>query len=113
MSISQALGRISLVSLLACASYAAEKRDWKEGVLVGKETISADHYQYVLSDGTYRYTIQYAAPIKAPLRHTLKFVLEGERLILVDSDGKERPSHVEQQERLIYDPFLPLKLPPK
>jgi hypothetical protein len=99
-------GRVALALVLALSTYAAEKRDWKEGLLVRKDVISAapPRYEYIVSDLTFRYTIQYDMPVKALPRHRVKFVIETDRFILLDTDGTERPSHIEKRERVIYDP---------
>src|ERR1035441_5004801 len=36
------------------------------------------------------YTVQYEQPIKAPIHRPIKFVIEKDRLMLLDADGKER-----------------------
>jgi hypothetical protein len=100
-------GRVALSLVLAFSLYAAEKRDRKEGLLVHKDVIgspASPRYEYIVSDLTIRYTIQYDTPVKALPRQRVKFVIEKDRFILLDTDGTERPSHIEKRERVIYDP---------
>ena len=49
------------------------------------------------------YTVQYEQPIKAPIHRSIKFVIEKDRLILLDADGKERSAHIDKRERVLQD----------
>jgi hypothetical protein len=108
MGISKPIARTALLFLIATFTYAAEKRDWKQGRLVSVEAITSPdkgerRYECVVSDITFSYTMQYEHPIKAPVHRPIKFVIEQDTLILLDADGKERPAHIEKRERVFLD----------
>jgi hypothetical protein len=94
--------------LIATLTYAAEKRDWKQGTLVSVETITTPNkgerrYECVVSDITFSYTVQYDHPIKAPVHRPVKFAIEKDTLVLLDADGKERSTHSAKRERVLLD----------
>src|ERR1700730_12209905 len=94
--------------LIATLTYATEKRDWKQGTLTSVETTTrADkgerRYECVVSDGAFSYTMESQHPIKAPAHRPIKFVIEKDKPILLDADGKERPAHIEKRERVFFD----------
>jgi hypothetical protein len=97
--------------LIATLTYAAEKRDWKQGRLISVDTTTTSEngerrYECVVSDGTFSYTMEYEHTIKAPIHGPIKFVIQtiNDTLILLDADGKERPAHIEKRERVFIDP---------
>lgn len=106
MGIHKPVVRTALLLISAALTYAADKRDWKEGRLVSMETVE-HRYRCVVSDGVYSYTMEYESPIKAVVRRPVKFVIEKEQFILLDADGKERSARIEKRERVIYDPPEP------
>jgi hypothetical protein len=108
MGISKQIARTALLLFIAALTYAAENRDWNQGRLVSVEAITTPgkgerRYECVVSDITWSYTVQYEQPIKAPIHRPIKFVIEKDRLILLDADGKERSAHIDKRERVLQD----------
>ncbi len=104
----QHIARTALFLFIATLTYAAENHDWKQGRLVSVEAVTSPdkgerRYEYVVSDITFSYTVQYEHPIKAAVHRPIKFLIEKDTLILLDADGKERPAHIEKRERVFYD----------
>jgi hypothetical protein len=71
MGISKHIAPTALLLFIVTLTYAAEKRDWKQGRLVSVEAITSAakgerRYECVVSDITFSYTMQYEHPIKAP-----------------------------------------------
>ncbi len=64
-------------------------------------------YQCVVSDDVYSYTVEYQDPIKTVAHRPVKFVIEKDQFILLDSDAKERPARIEKRERVLSDPPYP------
>src|ERR1035441_5208186 len=58
MGISKPVAQTALLLISAALTYAADKRDWKEGRLVSVETVE-HRYQCVVSDEVYSYTMEY------------------------------------------------------
>jgi hypothetical protein len=106
MGIDKTVTRTVLLLFIAALTYAADKRNWKEGTLVSMEAIE-HRYQCVVSDGVYSYTVEYQDPIKAVVHRPVKFVIEKDQFILLDSDGKERWGRIEKRERVLVDPPEP------
>ena len=106
MGISKPVAQTALLLISAALTYAADKRDWKEGRLVSVETVE-HRYQCVVSDEVYSYTMEYENPIKAVVHGPVKFVIEKEQFILLAADGQERSARIEKRERVIYDPPEP------
>jgi hypothetical protein len=108
MGISKHIAQTALFLFIVTLTYAAEKRDWKQGRLVSVETITTPEkgerrYECVVSDITFSYTVQYDHPIKAAVRRPIKFVIENDTLILLDEDGKEQRARIEKRERVFLD----------
>jgi len=109
MGIGKACAPAALL-LVATVVFAAEIRGWKHGRLVSVEAIASPdkderRYECVVSDGTFSYTVEYERPIKAPTNRPIRFVVERikDTLILLDADGKERQTHIEKRERVLFD----------
>jgi len=118
MGISTHIAQTGLLLSIATLTYAAEKRDWKQGTLVSVETITSEkgerRYECVVSDITWSYTVRYEQPIKAAVHGPLKFVIEKDTMIILDADDKERSAHIEKRERVLLDsPDRLLPRPPK
>jgi hypothetical protein len=102
-----------LIATLANATEQRVWKYWKQGRLVSVDTTTTDdkerHYECVVSDGTFSYTVEYERPIKAPAHRPIRFVIERikDTLILLDADGKERPGHIEKRDRVLFDPPKP------
>src|ERR1035438_6879154 len=108
MRTSRPVVRIALALFIATVLLAAKERDWKQGRLVSVETVTSPgkserRYECVVSDITWSYTVQYEQPINAPIHRPIKFVIEKDRLILLDADGKERSAHIDKRERVLQD----------
>ena len=106
MGISKHIAQTALFLFIVTLTYAAEKRDWKQGTLVSVDTPDRDtehHYECVVSDGVYQYTLVYQHPIKTPVHRPVKFVIEKDTFVLLDADGKERSAHIEKRERVFFD----------
>lgn len=93
--------------LLLLPVQAAKKRDWKQGALVSVDSITipigphrvAHRYNCVVADGAFLYTVEYEDPLKAVVHDPIRFVIEKDWLVLLDSDGKERSARIEKRER--------------
>jgi len=64
MGINKPIARTALLLFIATLTYAAEKRDWKQGTFVSAGiTTTPDkgvqRYECVISDGTFLYTLEY------------------------------------------------------
>jgi hypothetical protein len=107
MGISKHIAQTALLLFIATLTYAAEKRDWKQGTLISVDTTTTRdgerRYECVVSDGTFSYTMEYEHPIKAPVHRPIKFVIEKDTLVLLDADGKERLARIEKRERVLFD----------
>ena len=107
--------RIALLAFITTFQYAAEKRDWREGTLVSVDTTTTSdkgerRYECVVRDVSFSYTMEYQHSINAPVHRPIKFVIEKDTLILLDSNGKERPAHIERRERIFNDAPSPPRL---
>ena len=108
MAMRVALLLMVLFSTLSTSLLPASKRDWKQGTLVSIDMMTipmtpkrvAHRYQVVVSDGEYLYTMEYEKPIKVAVHDSVKFVIDKERMILLDADDKERSTRIEKRERL-------------
>jgi hypothetical protein len=108
MGISTNIAQTTFLLSIATLTYAAEKRDWKQGRLVSVEAVTSPdkgerRYEYVVSDVTFSYTVQYEHPIKAAVHRPIKFVIENDTLILLDADGKDQRARIEKRERVFVD----------
>src|SRR5580693_5548904 len=98
MAIRRSLARITSLLFLATVAYPAAKRDWKQGTLVSVDTPNSEHsYEYVVSDQVFTYTMDFERPIKAPVHASLKFVVEKDTFVLLDTDGAERSAHMKKR----------------
>src|SRR5580698_6233135 len=103
MSIRRPLAVIASLLFLALAHPAA-KRDSKQGTLVSIDTPNSEHsYEYVVSDQVFTYTTDFECPIKAPVHASLKFVVEKDTFVLLDTDGAERSAPMKKRERVAMD----------
>lgn len=83
------------------------KREWRDGELLavdikdfhtGKRRL--DHrYLCTIADADMHYVVEYDKPLKAAVHDRVKFTVDKDRLIIVDSDRKERPARIEKRER--------------
>jgi hypothetical protein len=104
MGIRRPLAWIASLLFLATLAYPAAKRDWKQGTLASGDTPNTEHrYEYVVSDRVYLYTMEYEYPIKTAVHASLKFVIEKDTFVLLDTDGTERSAHIEKRERVLVD----------
>jgi len=93
------LSWVALLSLAASFQLAAEKPDWNEGTVDSSQKYrtkgGSPRYQYVICVGNCdrHYIIQYTTPIRARRRDSVKFRVDADRFIMLDIDGKKRPSH--------------------
>lgn len=89
---------LALLALFAGSQFAADTRDWNEGAVNSIQKYRTEtgslRYQYVICVGNCErhYIIQYNTPIKAHRRDSVKFTVDGDRFIVLDIDGKKRPS---------------------
>jgi hypothetical protein len=88
---------------------AAKKREWKNGTLVSVEVTETanetgilvwHHYICTVTDGELNYVAQYEKPLKAIVKDSVKFVVDAGKLIISDTDGKERSAHLWKRERV-------------
>ena len=95
---------VCFAALIASLLLAAKERDWKQGTLSSVDVTANHRYECVISDGILLYTLEYEQPLKTPAHNPVKFVIEKDSLILLDSDGQERAAHIEKRERVLLDP---------
>ncbi len=99
-----------MVAILFPIAWAAvaKKREWKTGTLVAievTETANATglliwhRYICTVTDGALNYVAQYKEPLKAIVKDPVRFVIEGDNLIILDADGKERAATLWKRER--------------
>ena len=89
-----------------------ENTIWNQGTLVSVDMMTipvtprkvTHRYQCVVSDGTYLYTLEYEEPLKAAVHDPVKFMIEKDRFVLLDADGKKRSTRIEKRERVLLDP---------
>jgi hypothetical protein len=78
--------------------FAAEEHDWNEGSVSSIEKyrtkVGSTLHQYVISvgRGELQYTIQCGTPLKVHRQDSVKFRVDGQRLVVFDTDGKKRQS---------------------
>ena len=83
------------------------RKEWKEGQLLsveikdfetGKHHI--DHRPHcTVADGDIHYVVEYEKPLKVAVHDIVKFVVDKDNLIILDSDRKERSAKIEKRER--------------
>jgi hypothetical protein len=96
-----------IAALILSLLLAAKERDWKQGTLKSVDLTADNHYECVISDGVLLYAVEYEKPLKTPPHNPIKFVIEKDSLILLDSDGQERATRIEKRERVLLDPTRP------
>ena len=88
---------------------AAKKREWKNGTLVSVEVTETanetgilvwHHYICTVTDGELNYVAQYEKPLKTIVKDSVKFVVDAGKLIISDTDGKERSARLWKRERV-------------
>jgi hypothetical protein len=102
-------GATLLLSAVAVLSMAADKRQFVSGTVISIDVITipetpkkVDHrYTCVVSDGTYAYSVEYEKPLKAAVHDPVKVLVEKNKIVILDSDGKERSARIEKRERLV------------
>jgi hypothetical protein len=94
-------------ALIASLLLAARERDWKQGTLTSVDATANHRYECVISDGILFYTLEFEKPLKTAANSPVKFVIEKDSLILLDSDGQERAAPIEKRERVLLDPGKP------
>jgi len=76
--------------------FAAEKHDWNEGSVSSIENYrtkaGSPLHQYVIfvGRGELQYTVQCGTPLKVHRRDSVKFRIDGQRFVVLDTDGKKR-----------------------
>ena len=96
-----------LLALLPLTLFAAKM--WKEGHLLSVEIKDfetgkhrLDHrYLCIVADGDMRYVVEYEKPLKAAVNDPVRFVIEKDNLIILDTDRKERSARIEKRERAV------------
>lgn len=59
-----------------------------------------DHrYVCTISDVDLLYYVEYEKPLKAPVHDSVRFVIDKDDIIVLDSDNKERKGRIEKRER--------------
>jgi hypothetical protein len=85
------------------------KQEWREGQLLSVEIKDfetgkhhLDHrYICTVADGDMQYVVEYEKPLKSAVHDTVKFMVDKDNLIILDSDHKERPARIEKRERAV------------
>jgi hypothetical protein len=98
---------VYFAALIASLLLAAKERDWKQGTLKSVDATANHRYECVISDGVLLYTLEYEHPLKTAAHKPVKFLIEKDSLILLDSDGLERAAPIEKRERVLLDPTKP------
>ena len=98
---------VYFAALIASLLLAAKERDWKQGTLKSVDVTANHRYECVISDGILLYTLEYEKPLKTSAHNPVKFVIEKDSLILLDSDGQERAVRIEKRERVLLDSQRP------
>lgn len=98
---------VYFAALIASLLLAAKERDWKQGTLTSVDATADHRYECVIYDGILLYTLEYEKPLKTPAHSSVKFVIEKDSMILLDSDGQERAAPIEKRERVLLDPTRP------
>jgi hypothetical protein len=105
MDLSKLIGWAIPLLLIAPLTYAAEERDWKQGSLISVHTLlphyqvaNETRYQYVVCDEDYSYTVVFKRPLRTGIRDRLKFVIDGDNLIVLDPNGNECPAPITKRE---------------
>jgi hypothetical protein len=96
-----------IAALILSLLLAAKERDWKQGTLKSVDLTANYRYECVISDGVLLYTLEYEKSLKTAAHNPVKFVIEKDSLILLDSDGQERATRIEKRERVLLDPTRP------
>jgi hypothetical protein len=94
--------------LLAAAPIALiAKKEWRDGELVSvdiKDFETGKHHldhRYVctIQDGDMLYVVEYEKPVKVAVHDHVKFAVDKDSLVLLDTDRKERSARIEKRER--------------
>ena len=83
------------------------RKEWKDGELVSVEIKDfetgkhhLDHrYLCTVEDADMLYYVEYEKPLKAAVHDHVKFAVDKDKLVIVDSDRKERSARIEKRER--------------
>jgi hypothetical protein len=83
------------------------RKEWRDGRLeaveikdfeTGKHHV--DHrYVCTVADGDLLYYVEYEKPLKVAVHDPVKFIIDKDDLIILDSDNKERKAKIEKRER--------------
>ncbi len=83
------------------------RKEWRDGQLLsveikdfetGKHHI--DHrYLCTVADGDMHYIVEYEKPLKLAVHDPVKFFIDKDNLVILDSDRKERSARIEKRER--------------
>jgi hypothetical protein len=85
------------------------RKDWKEGQLLSveiKDMETAKHhldhrYLCTIADGDMHYVVEFEKPLKVAVHDPIKFVIDKDNLIILDTDRKERSARIEKRERAV------------
>lgn len=83
------------------------RKEWREGQLLSVEVKDfergknhIDHrYVCTVAAGELLYTVEFEKPLKAIVHEPVKFAIDKDKLIILDSDRKERSATIEKRER--------------
>ena len=99
--------RTACLFLAALPAVLLGKKDWRDGELIavdikdfetGKHHL--DHrYLCTIQEGDMIYVVEYEKPVKAAVHDRIRFAIDKDNLVLMDSDRKERSARIEKRER--------------
>jgi hypothetical protein len=103
------LRRRALYLLAAVPMALFARKDWRDGQLLSVEIKDfetgkhhLDHrYICTVADGDLHYVVEYEKPLKVAVHDTVKFAVDKDNLIILDSDRKERSAKIEKRERAV------------
>lgn len=87
---------------------AARNREWRDGQLMGvemkdfmtgKKNNHLEHrYLCAVSDGKLIYMVELEKPLKVPVHDNVRFFIDKDNLVILDSDGKQRQAKIQKRE---------------
>jgi hypothetical protein len=100
--------QLAVILPIAVVAFAAG-HDWIDGTLismevrqynVGKYARTVDHHLYTIQAPDLQYVVDFGThKLKTPMNDKLRFVVRGEKVDVMDSDGKEHTGNIEQRIR--------------
>ncbi len=101
--------RLVLVYLAAAVTLLAADRVWQDGKLlamtvrqynIGKYAKTEDKHIYTIDSPSLQYVVNLGThKLKTPINDPIRFTVTGEKLRMIDSDGRERSGKIEERIR--------------